>query len=405
MKILIVSQYFWPENFRINDLTAGLVARGHEVTVLTGIPNYPGGRFFPGYGLFRNLRQHYHGARVLRVPLIPRGKGGGIRLALNYLSFALSASVLAPFLCSGRFDLIFVCQLSPVTVALPALLLKKLKNAPVILWVLDLWPESLAATGAVRSEKILGMVKQLVRFIYSECDMITAASRGFITSISDNGVSVERMGYFPNWCEPEYQAKPGDSRETEHSEMPEGFRIMFAGNIGAAQDFETILAVAEMLKGYPDIHWVVLGDGRKFAWVKEQVNIRGLANTVHLFGRHPPERMTGFFSRADVMLVTLKNDPAFAITVPGKIQSYMACGRPILAALNGEGARLIMESGAGLASPAEDTDALRKIVLSMYRMSREEREAMGKQGREYCEANFDREMLISRLEEWMRELI
>jgi len=403
MKVLIVSQYFWPENFRINDLAAGLVERGHEVAVLTGVPNYPKGEFFPGYGLVNKTREVYRGVRVLRVPLLPRGKGSGVRLALNYLSFALSATLLGPVLCRGKFDLIFVCQLSPVTVGLPALFLKRLKRVPILFWILDLWPESLSATGAVRSERVLSQVDNLVRFIYRGCDKIVVASKGFLPGITAKGVPAGLTGYFPNWYEPEYRTQRAAAHPASLG-LPAGFRVMFAGNVGVAQDFGTILQAAEILRPVPDIHWVIVGDGRHFDWVKGQVAHRLLGGRVHLVGRRAPEEMTGFFAQADAMLVTLKRDPAFALTVPGKIQSYLACGRPIIAALDGEGAQLVRESGAGLSSPAEDAEALADSVLAMYRMPKEEREEMGKRGKTYCEANFERGMLIDRLEGWMREL-
>ena len=405
MRILIVSQYFWPENFRINDLAAGMVERGHEVTVLTGIPNYPAGRFFKGHGFFRKTTEAYKGVRILRVPLIPRGKGSGVRLALNYVSFAFSATVLSPFRCRGEFDLIFVCQLSPVTVGLPALFLKKIKKAPILFWILDLWPESLSATGAVQSRKVLTQLDKLVRYIYQGCDKIVVASKGFLPSVTAKGIAVERTAFFPNWYEPEYSAQSSSNEKMRIPDLPTGFHVMFAGNIGVAQDFGTILSAAEMLKSYPDIFWVILGDGRQYEWVKEQVKIKGLTGKILMMGRHAPEAMPAFFSLADTMLVTLKRDPAFALTVPGKIQSYMACGKPIVAALDGEGGRLIKESGTGLSSPAEEPAALAESILTLYRMPKTEREAMGLRGKAYCEKNFGRDMLLDRLDGWMRELI
>jgi len=404
MKILVVSQYFWPENFRINDLSAALVERGHQVTVLTGIPNYPKGDFFPGYGLFTRIREEYKGVRIIRVPLIPRGNGSGIRLALNYLSYVIFACLLSPLLCRGKFDLIFVCQLSPVTVGLPAIFLKTIKKIPILFWILDLWPESLSATGSIRSEKALVQVNRLVRFIYRGCDKIVVSSKGFLRSIKEKGIEEQRTGYLPNWYEPEYKTDSPSPPGILTSDLPEGFLIMFAGNIGVAQDFGTILSAAEKLKSYPDIHWVIIGDGRQYSWVQEQVESRGLADSVHLLGRYPPEAMPTFFSQADVMLVSLKKDPIFSLTVPGKVQSYMACGRPILAALDGEGSKLITESGAGFSSPAEDAGALADSVLKMYLMPVAEREEMGRRGRVYCELNFEREMLVDRLEGWLNEL-
>jgi colanic acid biosynthesis glycosyl transferase WcaI len=398
MRILVISQYFWPENFRINDLAAGLVERGYEITVLTGSPNYPGGRFFPGYQ-FINKQEKYHGVHVVRVPLVPRGNGKGVRLIVNYLFYAFSASILGPILCRGKFDLIFVCQLSPVTVGIPARVFKKIKKIPILFWILDLWPESLSATGAVRSQGILKKIDTLVRFIYHGCDKIVVSSLGFIPSVAAKGINRERIGYFPNWQEPEY----GDTVPvTEY--LPQGFRIVFAGNIGVAQDFETILSAAEKLKRYNEILWVILGDGRRREWVKSQVEKRGLSASFHLMGRYPSEAMPGFFAQADVLLVTLKRDPAFALTVPGKIQSYMSCGRPVVAALDGEGGRLVVESGAGLSVPAGDVDGLVHAVLTMYRMPKSDRDAMGIRGKEYCSAHFGRTLLMDRLEGWLNDL-
>ncbi len=402
MRILLVSQYFWPENFRINDLAVDFQRQGHQVTVLTGIPNYPGGKFFPSHGLFRNIHQTHEGVRIHRVPLIPRGKGTAFRLVLNYLSFAFFATLLAPFYCRGKFDAIFVFEPSPITVGIPAILLKWIKRAPVLFWVLDLWPDSLSATGVVKSPLILGWVGRLVRFIYKNCDLVLVQSRGFFPHIQQFGVAPEKIRYFPSWAEELY--RPVSPEPEQVPTMAQGFRIMFAGNVGAAQDFASILTAAEALKGRLDIHWVIVGDGRIFEWVRQQVIVRGLADTVHLLGRHPVEKMPSFFAMADVMLVSLKRAPIFELTIPGKIQSYLACGRPIVAMIDGEGARIVEESGAGISCPAEDAEALAEAVLDMVGKSREEREAMGLKGRQYYEMNFDRALLFKKLESWMRDL-
>lgn len=403
MKVLIISQYFWPENFRINDLAQGLCQLGHRVTVLTGQPNYPGGRFFPGYGFFKKPEEDYCGMRVVRVPLLPRGRGG-VSLMMNYLSFALSACLLAPFRCAGKYDVIFVYEPSPITVGLPALLLKKIKKTPIVFWVQDLWPESLSATGAIRARWILKLVEKLVRIIYRGCDLILVQSRAFISPVEMLGGVRERVRYFPNSAEELYRPIALQEDASGRAALPQGFRVMFAGNIGAAQDFGMILAVAEKLRPYTDIQWLILGDGRMLPWVKEQIEARGLGRAVHLLGQHPVESMPGYFALADAMLVTLRREPVFALTVPSKIQSYLACGKPIIAALDGEGARIVREASAGTAVPAEDSEGLANAVLEMYRMTEAERQAIGARGLQYFKENFEREMLLGRLDGWLDEL-
>lgn len=404
LHLLVISQYFWPESFIINDLVQGLIERGFQVTVLTTIPNYPSGRFFPGYGLWGKRREEFHGARVIRVPQLPRGQGSGLRLAANFLSFALSACLMGPLLCRERYDRILVFEPSPVTVGLPALVMKKLTKAPIAFWVQDLWPESLSATGAVRSPWILKQVEQLVRFIYHRCDLILAQSQAFFPSIKGLGVPAKRLRYLPNFAEDLYQPMQLPPDAPERVMLPSGFKVMFAGNLGTAQDFPTILAAAAKLRDHSDIHWLILGDGRQRVWIEEEIKAQGLQASVHLLGRHPKESMPRFFALADALLVTLKKDPIFALTVPAKVQSYLACAKQIIAALDGEGGRIITEAKAGLAVPAEDPDALAKAVLALAAMDDEQRQAMGHNGRTCFEQNFDRTMLLDRLTGWLRAM-
>jgi colanic acid biosynthesis glycosyl transferase WcaI len=402
MKILIVTQYFWPENFRINDLAQGLRNREHEVTVYTGKPNYPEGRFFSGYGFLRRSNEAFDGIRVIRVPLIPRGGGAGFRLALNYVSFAFFASLLAPFRVYGDFDVILVYEPSPVTVGLPALVLKALKGAPLLFWVQDLWPESLIAADAVRQRWILAGIERLVRFIYRRCDRILVQSKAFIEAVLRYGIVRERIFFFPNSAEALYQPLALEPNAPEREKMPPGFRVMYAGNVGAAQDFATILGAADRLRDETAIQWVILGDGRLRSWVESEVARRGLGRSVHLLGRYPVESMPRFFALGDAMLVTLRRDPILAMTLPSRVQSYLACARPIVAALDGEGARVIKEAGAGIVAGSGDPDGLVRAVLDIYRLPEAERQAMGASGRRYFEKHFEREMLLTRLEEWMQ---
>ena len=406
MRVLVVSQYFWPETFRINDLVGGLIERGHEVTVLTGKPNYPGGSFFPGYGFLTPMREEYAGAEVLRSPLIPRRSGRGAALALNYASFVLFASLFGPLLCRGKFDIVFVYEPSPITVGLPAILMKKLKGAPLMFWVQDLWPESLSATGAVRSERVLSWVANVVRYIYRRCDRVLVTSRSFAPRVEAVGAASEKVYYWPQWAEGIYKPVELEAGAPEGDEMPEGFKVVFAGNIGTAQSFETILSAADELRDLDDdIRWVVFGDGRQRRWVEEQARKLGLEDKVLLLGSRPMESMPRYFTLADALLVTLKRDPIFSLTIPAKIQSYLACGRPIVGALDGEGAYVIQEAGAGVTAPAEDAAALAAAVLELRETPSEAREEMGRRARAYFEEHFEREKLLDLLEVWMRELV
>jgi colanic acid biosynthesis glycosyl transferase WcaI len=396
VRLLVLSQYFWPENFRINDVVEGLVERGHQVTVYTGMPNYPSGRFFPGYGFFYPKKESYRGAEVRRVPLIPRGQGGGLRLALNYLSHALFATFFA-WRAAGRFDAILVYEPSPVTIGIPARFLRWLKGAPLVFWVQDLWPESLAATGAVKSPFLLSAVDRLVKWIYRGCDRVLVQSEAFRPSIEAHGVASAKIGYLPNSAESFYKTMERNGDDAEAREMPAGFRVLYAGNIGAAQDFPTILAAAERLKDEARIQWIVLGDGRMREWVAAEIARRGLKN-VHLLGSKPPETMPRYFAHADVLLATLRREPIFAYTIPSKIQTYIACGKPVVAALDGEGGRIIREARAGWAVPSEDPEALAGAVMAASRTSAAELGAMGQRAEACFRSQFEREKLLVQLE-------
>jgi colanic acid biosynthesis glycosyl transferase WcaI len=400
VRILVVTQYFWPESFRINDLVQGLKQRGHHVSVLTGLPNYPSGKLFKGFGLFSWGKSDYEGVPVYRVPLFPRLQGRSWQLALNFFSFAFFSCLLGPLFCKDKYDVILVFEPSPITVGLPALVLKKIKNAPILFWVQDLWPESLTATGAVKSKPIIKLVRHLVMFIYKGCDRILMQSKAFFDPITQLGIPKNKLYYLPNSAEGIFQSPVKDNADIIES-MPDGFRVMFAGNIGVAQDFETILEAAELLREYPDICWVILGDGRQFEWLKNQISQRNLEKSIFLLGRHPVESMPSFFTHADALLVSLKKEPIFSLTIPSKVQSYLACGRPIIAALDGEGGRVIVEAEAGVVPGAENSEALAQAVLNLYAMSPLEREEMGKRGQVYYKKHFDRQLLLERLENWM----
>ncbi len=403
MNILVITQYFWPESFRINDLVLELKSKGHEVTVFTGLPNYPDGKIYAGYKNLGWRKESYKNINIQRVPIFPRGSSSRIRLILNYASFVLFSCVSAPFCLKDNYDVIFVFEPSPITVCFPAILVKKLRNIPIILWVQDLWPESLSATGAVKSSILLYLVGCLVKYIYRKCDLILVQSRAFIQSVKKFGIDANIIHYFPNSAEKLY--KPVYKKDTnEIIRLPAGFKVIFAGNIGVAQAIETILDAAVLLKSNIEIQWVIIGDGRMKSWLQKEINIRQLQKTVHTIDNRPIEEMPYYFSEADILLATLKQDPIFSLTVPSKIQSYLASGKPIVAAIDGETAKVIKDSGSGISVPAESPQELSAAILKLYKMTEEERDKMGLCGRLYFEKNFDSAKLVTQLEGWMLDL-
>lgn len=404
MKILIVSQYFWPENFRINDLTQELVKRGHAVTVLTGVPNYPSGDVFEAYLQNPKTFEQYCGAKVLRVPMLARSHSK-IRLILNYASFVVGACVVGPWRLRGQqADVIFVFEPSPVTVGLPAILFGRIKQAPVVFWALDLWPETLAAVGVIRSPMLLNLVGRMVRFIYERCTLILGQSRGFLASIEKYCSDVHKIRYFPNWAEEVFE----ETNQVLAPEVParDGvFNILFAGNLGEAQDLPAVLAAAQKLRDSTVIRWLILGDGRKADWLREQIKKRGLEASVLMLGRFPLERMPAFFAHAGALLVSLKKDPVFSLTIPGKVQSYLMAGMPLLGMLDGEGAKVINEANAGLVSEAGDANGLASAALKMSVMTSDQRKQLGLNGRAYAKKEFDRDSLMSELEALLGEAV
>jgi len=405
MKILVVSQYFWPENFRINDLCAELARRGHEVTVLTGKPNYPSGKIFPDFDSNPAAFNQYQGCQIVRVPIVYRGKGSSVKLSMNYVSYFLSASLMGAWKLKGQsFDMIFVFEPSPVTVCLPALFLKKLKKAPVVFWVLDLWPETLEAIGVIKSKPLLALVGKLVSFIYNRCDLVLGQSKAFYDGIANYCTDKTKIKYFPSWSESVFLDETAPTI-AELNKCEGFFKILFAGNVGDAQDFQSILQAAKILKAKQiKTKFFIVGDGRAYEWVKSEISKQNLENYIHLLGRHPLELMPSFYSSADALLVTLQESSVFAMTIPGKVQSYMAAGKPILTMLSGEGSRIIDEAGCGYTAKSGDYEQLSGNIIAMSELNRDELVELGDNAKLYAQTEFNRDKLISQLEEWFVEL-
>ena len=395
MKILFVSQYFYPEIFKGNDLVFDWIERGHNVTVLTAKPNYPNGKFHKGYSFFGNRNEIIRGAKVIRTLIYPRNNGKGIHLILNYLSFIFFSYFTCIFRLKGKFDVIFVQQLSPATMALPGIWIKKKNNTPLFLWVLDLWPESILAASNFKNSFIIKIIERIIIYIYINADLILISSKYFEKSILEKlKIKNKRIIYFPNWAEDIFTKLP--EKEILTQELPLGFNIVFAGNVGESQDFDTLLNAAEITKTQ-NVNWVIIGDGRKMDWIKSEINIRNI-NNVFLLGRYSLESMPFFFKKADVMLVSLKDEPVFALTVPAKIQAYMASGKIILGALNGEGKELINSSNSGFAVSAGDYKLLGEKAIELKNMDKKKRQEMQYNSLSYYEKNFSKKMLFDNLE-------
>ena len=405
MHALIVSQYFWPETFCINALACGLKERGVEVTVLTGKPNYPEGDIFDGYSAWGIRREHYEDMEILRLPIVPRGQRSSLRLILNYLSFIMAGAVFGPLVLRGRvIDVIFVYAPSPILQALPAILLARLKRARLVVWVQDLWPESLSATGHIKSRWLLAVTERVVGLIYRACNRILVQSQAFVAPVSALTDDPDKVRYYPNLYQLTEECEVSGRAAELAVNLKSHFSIVFAGNLGTAQSLDTIVGAARELLPYTEVRIVFVGSGRLDKWLLEQREALGLTNLI-LPGRFDPSDLPAIFEAAQALLVTLKPEPAFGLTIPSKVQAYLAAGRPILASLDGEGSRIIQEAGAGLCSEAGNAKALAENVRRLLRMSPQERRELGRNGRRYFDRHFAPDVLTDELIKHFRELV
>ena len=410
-RILFVCQYFYPEVFRGNDIAFHWAEEGHEVHVVTGVPNYPDGVFHKGYGVFKKRQETIKGVHVTHLPIVPRGNDSKIMLMLNYFSYFIVACMYVlwkvfadsfkgflGFKKSFEFDFVFCQQLSPVMMSLPAVLYKKLKKVLLYTWVLDLWPESLSAAGGISNKHILGFFDWFVKKEYKWSDKILTSSKSFDQSIRTYGDYKGKIVYYPQWSD----GSPSTPFLPPHYSLPEilsGFKVMFAGAVGEAQGMECNMQATLLTKERKDIKWVIVGDGRRLPWVQQFVKEHGLEETVLTLGRYPSETMPLFFEKADVMLVSLTDSPLFNLYAPAKISSYMASGRPIIACLNGEGAEVVKAAECGWLVAAGDAEGLAKLVIRLADENKETLNAKGACGLKFYKENFDKEKCLSNLDD------
>ncbi|MDA9221645.1 glycosyltransferase family 4 protein [Methylophilaceae bacterium] len=395
MKLLIFTQHFWPENFRINEVASSMKSRGHSVDVVTAKPNYPEGKFYKGYKAFGINKEVWKGVKVYRLPIVSRGNKSFLRLSLNYLSFIFSSLLFSPLLLrKKKYDIIFVYGVSPIFQVIPASFIGWLKGIPVVLWVQDLWPQSVEATGYIKSHFLLKILEKFVKFSYSHTDLILVQSVKFVDFVSKLSPNVP-VKYYPNSVDKNFYS-PRKICIPKINSLKSGFSVLFAGNVGKAQSMETIVSAATKLLKFKDIKIVIIGSGSKIKWLEETIKDKNLEN-IFLEGSYPNEVMPSIMRQASALLVSLSDQPIFALTVPNKVQAYLAVGRPIIASLNGECARIINASRAGFCAPSEDVNGLVNAILKIYHMTPEELLQLGNNGRSYFKNHFDEHILIDNL--------
>lgn len=384
-RILVVSQHFYPENFRFNDLVFDL-AKDSKVTVITAIPNYPEGSFYPGYKFLSPQIEIVKGVKIVRVPIIPRGQSR-LMLALNYLSFMVMGSIYGfIFGLFRKYDQVLVCQTSPIFMAFPAITYKFLRKSPVCLWVTDLWPESLIATKTIKNQSALMVLDLVVGWIYKHVDLVLMSCKGFEQSIKAKFPGA-RTAYFPYWAEDFYVITLPDPK----FEFSNRFKLMFAGNIGTAQNIEMLASAVSKLKNSSELEVIIVGDGRGRQALEQAINKHGVGGYFTFIGSFPPEEMPGLFAHADALYLSLRKDPIFEITVPSKLQSYMACGKPILASIDGEAAEIIRGAECGFVVDAEDEERLVDALLSVMALNKAELQVLGDNSQKYYKQYFNRE--------------
>lgn len=382
MKILVICQYYFPEPFRISDICEELVKRDHEVFVVTGTPNYPMGEIYSGYENGKKSDEILNGVKIHRCPILPRKKGA-INRFLNYYSYPYLACKYIKNL--NEFDVVFINQLSPVMMAKAGIKYAKKHHIKSVMYCLDLWPESLVAGGITRASPIYKFFHWVSKRIYRNVDVLLGTSKSFAEYFKKE-FDICGVGYLPQYAEDLFQP------EKCKKDSDEFIDLMFAGNIGTAQSVETVIKVAKKCKDIKNLRWHIVGDGIELTSLKNMSN--GLPVT--FYGRKPIEDMPKYYAMADAMLVTMQKDPVLSLTLPGKVQSYMAAGKPIIGSIDGETKKIVAEAECGFVVGAEDVDELEKLVRKFVNMR--DKEKLGRNGRMYYENNFSREGFINDLE-------
>lgn len=397
-RILIVSQHFWPENFRISDIAKGFVENGIAVDVLRGIPNYPDGKIPDGYGFFKNRRQNYHGADIYRCLEIPRKGNSNLRIFLNYISYPFFATFKVLTLAGKKYDGVFCYETSPVYMIFPRIVFSKLKKVPLTTYVLDLWPENLYSVLDIKNKFLRKTVKNTSRWHYKKCDRLIAMSPSLAKKLKEiTGKSDEKIAVIPQYCETFYERDVCDEELLKR--YKNYFTIVYAGNISPAQNLEVAVTAAKIIrqKGIKNIKFVIVGDGMSKKHIETLVKENGLEDFFDFLGSFPATDMPKFHTMASCLLAPLAKSSDLGLTVPAKINGYLAAGRPILTCIDGEGSNIVKKAEAGLTAEAGDGEKLAENILTLYNMPKERLIKMGENGRKYHFAHHSREKVLKQL--------
>ena len=394
--ILVISQYFYPERFRINDMCQEWVERGYKVTVVTGIPNYPMGKIFDGYGLTKKRHENWNGIEIYRIPLIPRGSSS-IGMILNYLSFMISGMFAAKFMVI-KADYVFSFEVSPMTQVLTGICFAKRLQVPHYLYVQDLWPENVITVTGITNPVIIKPIDKMVDYIYKNTDEIFATSPSFVDAICNRKIKVDRkkVHYWPQYAEEFYH--PCDKKAVGEIPDDDSFKVIFTGNIGTAQGLQILPKTAEMLKK-ENVKFIMVGDGRYLEEFIDEVKSRNVEDKFVMVQRQPAERIPELLSACDAAFLSFQNDELWTMTIPAKLQSYMACGMPVIAAAQGETKRIIEEAQCGVCSRIGDAEELSLKIKDMMNTDLVE---MGRKSREYFKEHFDKKMLMDQMDEYFK---
>ena len=400
--ILVISQYFYPEQFRINDICTEWVKSGYKVTVVTGIPNYPEGKFFKGYGLFKKRKEIYNGIEIIRLPLIPRGNNS-IMLILNYLSFVFSGFFWKMF-TKINADHVFIFEVSPMTQALPGIWYAKKRKIPCFLYVQDLWPENVEIVTGLKNKIILNPIGKMVDYIYRNCDLIFTTSKSFVDSIVERDVPKSKVFYWPQYAESFYRPL----QNVECSKIPNDgkLNIIFTGNIGYAQGLDLLPKAANLLKHNgldKKVRFNIVGDGRYKTELLEKIKNNNLDYMFNIIDKQPAEKIPAFLSKCDAAYLSFADEELFNKTIPAKLQSYLACGIPIIASAGGESQRIINESKSGFCTKTGDEEGLVSSIIKFMNLDDKTKVEMGNRARTYYEENFNKELLLDEMDNYLQD--